>query len=322
MKKRCIMRALSLTATVMLALPAAGLTEAAFEPDSYDEVAITAEAVDAPVESGELELGEDLEIIDPEPAAQPPVIADDDADTGEGSDLQPDAVMIPEDEPVPAQDNVAVADAEPEGKADPGAEAETAFENPPEPEAVADAPQDVVLDVTDGDPAPAEVPDTGEAPDPEAATPSPASDADARRTPPALSNAEMADNIRAAASLGAKAASLGNIAELLMNHGFEPAFAAGVCANIYAEGSYGLFERSGYESSSEHPDLEYRRPRYFCYLDGGNYYTRGAGGYVLTDVYLSPEDMDAYTGSARIHMRYGDENYYYDNWSGFLLWVL
>lgn len=140
--------------------------------------------------------------------------------------------------------------------------------------------------------------------------------------PPTLSNAEMADNLRACASLGAKAGTLADIAELLMNRGFEPAFAAGVCANIYSEGSYGLFERSGYESTPEHPELEYIRPRYFCYLDGGNYYSHGANGYVVTDVYLSPEDMDAYTGSARVHMRYGDENYYLDNWSGKRVWEI
>ena len=317
MKKRRIMRALSLTAALMLALPAAGLAEAAFEPDSYDEVAIAAEAVDAIVESEELELGDDLDIVESEPA-QPSAVVDDADETDESPDLQPDAAMIPEDEAVPPEDAGAVAEEVPGDEADPGAQPETAPESTPE--AVPDAPQDVELDVGDGDAAPAETSDTGDATDAEAATPSPASDADVKRTPPALSIADMAENIRAAASLGAKADALGNIAELLMDHGFEPAFAAGVCANIYAEGSYGLFERSGYQSNSEHPDLEYRRPKYFCYLDGGNYYTRGAGGYAVTDVYLSPEDMDAYTGSARVHMRYGDENYYLDNWSGRRVW--
>lgn len=295
MKKRRLLRALSLAAALALALTAAGLAEAAIEPapeevdmtseiveaddiafEIMEEDGIAAEAVDEVVESGELELGDDAD-----PSASDADEAPDGADIS--SDPLSDADMIPESEPVPAEDTAVSADAVVDAPDLPDESQETVAEDQPSPEAPAE-PSD-----------------------------------DAKRTPPALSNAEMADNIRDAA-LGSKADALGNIAELLMDRGFEPAFAAGVCANIYSEGSYGLFERSGYESSPDHPDLAYIRPRYFCYLDGGNYYTRGEGGYAVTDVYLSPDDTDAYTGGARVHMRYGDENYYLDNWSGRRVW--
>ena len=277
MRKSCIKRALSLAAALALALTASGLAEAAFEPEET-EVVISAEAVDAPVESEELELGgetgqsgtdqPETGLIETDlTGADQPSLFDDDAN--EASDPLPDAELVLEDEAVPAEDTGAVEVTDPGDDAAPDAQTETENVNPP-----------------------------------------------------TLSNAEMADNLRACASLGAKAGTLADIAELLMNRGFEPAFAAGVCANIYSEGSYGLFERSGYESTPEHPELEYIRPRYFCYLDGGNYYSHGANGYVVTDVYLSPEDMDAYTGSARVHMRYGDENYYLDNWSGKRVWEI
>ncbi|MBR2698132.1 MAG: Ig-like domain-containing protein [Clostridia bacterium] len=143
----------------------------------------------------------------------------------------------------------------------------------------------------------------------------PTSDELAKRTPPALSNAQMAANIRAATSLGSKRNALGNVAELLMNNGFECSFAAGVCANVYSEGSYGFFESSKYIKNYQ------KRPRYFCFLDGGDYYTKDANGnYVITDVYLSPEDYAAYTGPATKHLRFGDEKFYWNNLSGKYVW--
>lgn len=122
--------------------------------------------------------------------------------------------------------------------------------------------------------------------------------------------AAMAARLRASSALGGKRAAIASVVELLVSAGFEPAFAAGVGANVYAEGTYGLFESSKYIKNYQ------KRPRYFCYLDGGDYYTKVNGEYKLTAVYLSPEEAEAYTGEAEARVRYGEENYYRDNFSG------
>ena len=127
-------------------------------------------------------------------------------------------------------------------------------------------------------------------------------------------NAQMAANLRNDKSLGSKRVAIASVAELLMNAGFEPAFAAGVCANVYSEGSYGTLESSKYVANY------LKRPRYFCYLDGGDYYTLKNGKYVLTAVYLSPEEMKKYTGPAEARQRFGEEKYYWNNWSGKKVW--
>ncbi len=298
MRKRYIKRALSLAAALALALTASGLAEAAIEPEEI-EVTFTAEAVDEPVECEELELGDGTDLSETD-------LSETDLPETDLPETDLPETDLPETDQ-PGADQPALFDDDADEASDPLSDAELVLEDEAVPAEDAGA-----AEVTD--PGDAAAPDAPEAPD--------AQDETAGDVPPTLSNAEMADNLRACASLGAKAGTLGKIAELLMDRGFEPAFAAGVCANIYSEGGYGLFERSGYESTPEHPDLEYIRPRYFCYLDGGNYYTHGANGYVVTDVYLSPEDMDAYTGSARVHMRYGDENYYLDNWSGRRVWEI
>ncbi len=150
----------------------------------------------------------------------------------------------------------------------------------------------------------------------------PTSDEMAKRTPPALSAAQMAANIRAATSLGSKRNALGNIAELLMNNGFECSFAAGICANVYSEGSYGFFESSKYVQNY------YKRPKYFCYLDGGNYYKDANGNYkkdangnyVPTAVYMTQAEKDVYAGPGEARLRYGAEKYYWNNWSGKYIW--
>lgn len=116
--------------------------------------------------------------------------------------------------------------------------------------------------------------------------------------------AAMAARIRASA-LGAKADAIASVVQLMVSDGFEPAFAAGVGANIYSEGTYGLFESSKYVVNYM------KRPRYFCYLDGGDYYTSGK----LTAVYMSQEEMDAYEGEAEARLRFDVENYYLDNYS-------
>ena len=141
-------------------------------------------------------------------------------------------------------------------------------------------------------------------PDP---TPAP-TDPGATPTPATPAVAKMAANIRAS-SLGGKRDAIASVVTILINAGFEPAFAAGVGANVYAEGTYGKFESSRYITNYQ------KRPRYFCYLDGGDYYTSKNGSYVLTAVYMSEEEMATYTGKAEARKRFGPENFYMDNFS-------
>lgn len=141
----------------------------------------------------------------------------------------------------------------------------------------------------------ADIPQPEEEAEPEEATPT---------------SAQMAANLRSSSALGGKRDAIANVVKLLVDNGFEPAFAAGVGANIYSEGTYGLFESSKYVSNYQ------KRPRYFCYLDGGYYYTQKNGSYVVSAVYLSQEEMDAYTGSAEVKLRFGEKNFYLDNYSG------
>ena len=124
------------------------------------------------------------------------------------------------------------------------------------------------------------------------------------------SAARMVANLKSCSILGAKKDAIANVVQLLIANGFEPAFAAGVGANILAEGTYGLFESSKYISNYQ------KRPRYFCYLDGGNYYALKNGSYVLSAVYLSKEELAAYKGSAEKKLRFAEENFYRDNYSG------
>lgn len=120
---------------------------------------------------------------------------------------------------------------------------------------------------------------------------------------------QMLANLKKSSLLGGKRDAIIGVVGLLLGNGFEPAFAAGVAANVYAEGTYGLFESSRYISNYQ------KRPRYFCYLDGGNYYTQVDGRYKLTAVYLSQEECDAYTGEAEARLRFGEENFYLNNYS-------
>ena len=141
--------------------------------------------------------------------------------------------------------------------------------------------------------------------------------------------AQMAANIRNSSL--SKRSSLGDIAELLMNNGFEPAFAAGVCANVSHEGNYGFFESSNYKTNY------YKRPNYFCYLDGGCHYKKENGVYVkdangnyVPDVeYVAPEALPNYLqpdGSYKradgvtVKARYGSEGYYLNKWSHKSIW--
>lgn len=143
-----------------------------------------------------------------------------------------------------------------------------------------------------------------------ASTPQPTVEPTAEPTPSDPGVAAMAERLRSAAALGGKRAAITNVVQVLVSAGFEPAFAAGVGANVYSEGTYGLFESSKYIANY------LKRPRYFCYLDGGDYYTRVDGEYKLTAVYLAAEEVDSYTGEAEARPRYGAENYYRDNFSG------
>ena len=130
------------------------------------------------------------------------------------------------------------------------------------------------------------------------------------------SNAQMAANIANDKSLGKKRTATAQVIEFMLNNGYEPAFVAGFCANAYNEGQFGLFESSKYVANYQ------KRPRYFCYLDGGEYYTLKDGKYVLTAVYLSPEEIKTYTGPAEARQRFGPEKYYWNKWSGKYVWEI
>ena len=126
----------------------------------------------------------------------------------------------------------------------------------------------------------------------------------------------MAARIRGNASIGAKRDALANIVELLVNNGFEPAFAAGVAANVKSEGSYGFFESSRYISNPM------ARPRYFAYLDGGEYYKNG----VLNTVYLGAAEYKKYeapegvTKALRLAEGKAPEKYYWNKYAKKFAW--
>ena len=126
----------------------------------------------------------------------------------------------------------------------------------------------------------------------------------------------MADRLRKNSAVGEKREALANIVQLLVDNGFEPAFAAGVAANVKCEGSYGFFESSRYISNPK------ARPRYFAYLDGGEYWKNG----VLNTVYLSKEEYASYQAPAGVTkaLRLGEgkapEKYYWNKYSKKYAW--
>ena len=124
----------------------------------------------------------------------------------------------------------------------------------------------------------------------------------------------MVDNLRNSSYLGAKATGISGIVELLMDHDYEPAFAAGVAANVLCEGDYGFFESSRYVTYPKN------RPRYFAYLDGGNYYALKNGARVLSEVFLSKTALATYTGSVPASLRYSGANFYLNNYSSKSAW--
>ena len=70
------------------------------------------------------------------------------------------------------------------------------------------------------------------------------------------------------------------IGKLLLDKGFEPAFVAGILANIYYEGSIGLFESSNYKS---HPE---KKPQYLKYMDELHNYRQKYSHKLITEVSL------------------------------------
>lgn len=124
------------------------------------------------------------------------------------------------------------------------------------------------------------------------------------------STSKMLSNLRKSGVLGSKTDAIVSVVKLLINAGFEPAYAAGVAANVYAEGTYGYFESSRYIANPT------GRPRYFCYLDGGEYYSWNGTERALTAIYMSQEELDAYTGEVEGRLRFAEESFYLDSYSG------
>ena len=127
---------------------------------------------------------------------------------------------------------------------------------------------------------------------------------------------KMAANLNRNSSLGmgAKKAAVVSVVDMLLKEGFEPAYAAGVAANIMAEGDYGFFESSKYVT---YPN---KRPRYFAYLDGGEFH-QGYGS-KATDIYLTKSEYKSYKGKLKKHYCYAERNYYLNNWSKKNAWEI
>ena len=127
---------------------------------------------------------------------------------------------------------------------------------------------------------------------------------------------KMAANLNKDSSLGmgAKKSAVVSVVDMLLKEGFEPAYAAGVAANIMAEGNYGFFESSKYVTS---PNM---RPRYFAYLDGGEFH-KGYGS-KATDIYLTKSEYNSYKGKLTKHYCYAEKNYYLNHWSKKNAWEI
>ena len=69
--------------------------------------------------------------------------------------------------------------------------------------------------------------------------------------------------------------------KVLFNFGYEPAFVAGLLANINGEGKVGLFEGSSYK---KHPE---EKPTYLIYMDENEEYaTKYSKKYIYEDISL------------------------------------
>ena len=99
-----------------------------------------------------------------------------------------------------------------------------------------------------------------------------------KQTPPAPVKNEMIKKLEENEVYSFKRETLSIIGNLLFEEGFEPAFVAGVLANIYHEESIGRFENSNYDYNPS------EKPEYLDYLDELYGYRTKYSGKLITEV--------------------------------------
>jgi len=79
--------------------------------------------------------------------------------------------------------------------------------------------------------------------------------------------------------------------QALLDEGYEPAFVAGMLANIMSEGSFGLFENSNYSNIAN-------RPAYFQYFIDNHNYAERLSNRVIYDVDITPNELYEITSNS------------------------
>ena len=94
------------------------------------------------------------------------------------------------------------------------------------------------------------------------------------------SNSEMTNNISKSDQFDKKTNAMVIIGNILFNNGYEPAFVAGILANIYHEGNFGFFESSKYVKNPA------AKPNYLKIMDEKYDYANKYSGKCVTEVNL------------------------------------
>ena len=95
-----------------------------------------------------------------------------------------------------------------------------------------------------------------------------------------ISNHEMIEKLIKKGAYKSKEGTIKIIGNLLFDKGYEPAFVAGVLANINHEAPIGKFESSAYD---KHPE---DKPKYLKYMDEKYQYRKKYSGKIITEVSL------------------------------------
>ena len=96
-----------------------------------------------------------------------------------------------------------------------------------------------------------------------------------------VTTSTMMNRLEQSTSYSSKKNTLVIMGSALINSGYEPAFVAGVLANIYAEGTVGKFESSAYTSNPS------KEPDYLVHMDNNYGYRKKYSGQSVTDVSLT-----------------------------------
>ena len=95
-----------------------------------------------------------------------------------------------------------------------------------------------------------------------------------------ISNHEMIEKLIKKGAYKSKEGTIKIIGNLLFDKGYEPAFVAGVLANINHEAPIGKFESSAYDKYPED------KPKYLKYMDEKYQYRKKYSGKIITEVSL------------------------------------